>query len=63
MVDIRSIIFLFYFFTEINIDIGYLQNRFGWHQKNVVIESHTADIILFKGVMINGKIRGKFLKS
>ena len=44
---------------EIEIEINAFKGRNGWGTKNVTIESDTNNLILFKGAMYNGILKGK----
>ena len=48
---------------EIEIEIGYLQGRDDWGSKSVFIKSPTDNLILFKGNMQDGKLKGKVDKE
>ena len=43
----------------IEMNIGYLRQRPGNSKRNVVIQTQSGDLILFKGIMLDGKLKEK----
>ena len=43
---------------EIELDLTFLRSRMGYEEKQVRILTQTGDLILFKGTMLDGRLRG-----
>ena len=42
----------------VEIEIGYLKGRSDWSERNIFIESYAGHVTLFRGKLINGKLKG-----
>ena len=43
---------------EIELDLTFLRSRLGYEEKQVRIQTQSGDLILFKGIMFDGKLKG-----
>ena len=48
---------------EIELDLTFLRSRLGYEEKKVRIQTQSGDLILLKGIMFNGKLKGKVDKK